>query len=165
MDDDGTILSDFSYYTFGLRWDYNDSPNYEWNRVGALEQDGIQNHIDLMAYRSCYRTTGRFSGIDPASQQRSSFSGYNMVQNNPVNRIDPSGAIDLSALGVDDWYEDSSGNIIYDASIKSQSDLNDAGIQGTYLGEVFIDFKGSTPISEVYNFRVIRLNQRKACVA
>jgi hypothetical protein len=38
-------------------------------------------------------------------------------------------------MDVDDWYEDGDGNIQYDASIKSQGDLDAAGISGTYLGE------------------------------
>jgi len=93
LDDDGNILSDFSYYPYGLRWDYNDSPDYEWNRVGALEQDGIQNHIDLMAYRACDRTTGMFTGVDPLADDPDlvAWSPYTNVWNNPINFFDPDG--------------------------------------------------------------------------
>ena len=136
LDDDGNILSDFSYYPYGLRWDYNDSPDYEWNRVGALEQDGIQNHIDLMAYRSCDRTTGRFSNVDPAADNYLSISPYAFVANNPLIYIDPDGRNTI--------YYDSDGNELH----RSEDEFDNAivVIGSDYLDDFnnyLSDFDGS----------------------
>src|SRR6056297_3074687 len=40
---------------------------------------------------------GRFCSVDPQKEQRSWLNPYNYVQNNPINRIDPDGALD------DEW--------------------------------------------------------------
>ena len=73
---------------------------------------------------------------------------YNYVQNNPILRIDPTGALDTD---VDDWYEDEDGNIQYDASITSQADLNAAGISGTYLGEQGMGIDPNSGMAINYN--------------
>lgn len=68
-----------------------------------------------------------WQSVDPMAHLREWVSPYNFVQNNPINRVDPTGALD-------DWYETPSGEIKFDANIKSQADLTTAGIEGTYLG-------------------------------
>ena len=53
---------------------------------------------------------------------------------------------DMSAgkqLPVDDWYEDSDGNIQW-TDYKSQAEMDMAGIDGKYLGEIVVLFQGST---------------------
>ena len=53
---------------------------------------------------------------------------------------------DLSAgkqLPVDDWYEDSDGNIKW-TDYKSQAEMDMAGIDGKYLREIVVLFQGST---------------------
>jgi hypothetical protein len=40
---------------------------------------------------------GRFGTVDPLAEKREWLSGYNYVQNNPINRIDPDGAFDTKA--------------------------------------------------------------------
>ena len=53
---------------------------------------------------------------------------------------------DMSAgkqLPVDDWYEDSDGNIQW-PDYKSQAEMDMAGIDGKYLGEIVVLFQGST---------------------
>jgi hypothetical protein len=39
-------------------------------------------------------TIGRWTGVDPMAEKRNWLSGYNYVQNMPMSRIDPTGAID-----------------------------------------------------------------------
>lgn len=46
-------------------------------------------------------TIGRFDRVDPLSEQRYSLTPYNYNSNNPLNRIDPSGALDEPCCGDD----------------------------------------------------------------
>lgn len=49
----------------------------------------------------------RFISVDPMAHMRSWLSPYNFVQNNPLNRIDPNGALDTK-------FEDERGNLLYE---------------------------------------------------
>ena len=67
----------FSYLYNGKELD--EELGLEWSFYGA---------------RMCDLAIGRFTGVDPLSDQRSWLSPYNYVQNNPLNRIDRTGALD-----------------------------------------------------------------------
>lgn len=58
------------------------------------------------------------------AHEREWVSPYNFVQNNPINRVDPTGALD-------DWVQDADGNIKWDDNATSQ-ETTKAG--ETYLG-------------------------------
>jgi len=66
----------------------------------------------------------RFLSVDPMADQRSWVSPYNFVQNNPINRVDPTGALDFVLNG--------EGEIYWDDNATSQ-ETTKAG--ETYLGE------------------------------
>lgn len=68
--------------------------------------------------------------VDPMSDMRPGVSPYSYCQNNPIVRIDPSGALD-------DWYKTSSGEIKYNENIHSAQEMKAMGIQGTYLGKTY----------------------------
>lgn len=71
--------------------------------------------------------------IDPKSGERVNVSPYNFVQNNPINRIDPTGELD-------DWVENANGDIYWDNNATSQATTK-AG--ETYLGKAVVVFNGS----------------------
>ena len=84
LDDDGDVVHSQDYYAFGLRWDYNDSPTYDKNRVGVIEQTGVAQNLDLMDYRLFDRTTGRFLSVDPHADRYPSWSPCTYVFYNPL---------------------------------------------------------------------------------
>ena len=63
--------------------------------------------------------------VDPLAHEREWLSPYNFVQNNPINRVDPTGALD-------DWVQDADGNIYWDDNATSQATTKEGE---TYLGE------------------------------
>jgi len=107
-DDEGAVIEHIDYYPFNLRWDYDDSPAYDRNLEGAIEQVGIAKHIDVMGYRTCDRTTGRFSGVDPLAERGPQYSPYIYTFNNPIRYTDPDGRWPIETI----W---DIGNVIYDA--------------------------------------------------
>ena len=52
----------------------------------------------------------RFLSVDPEADQRTWVSPYNFVQNNPINRIDPDGALDWVLNGENEIYWDDNAN-------------------------------------------------------
>ncbi len=68
----------------------------------------------------------RWLSVDPMASQRSWVSPYNFVQNNPINRIDPNGALD---------------NPIYDEETSEFLGTDDLGLQGDAIIMNKSDFK------------------------
>ncbi len=64
------------------------------------------------------------------ASKRSWVSPYNYCQNNPIARVDPTGALD-------DWYETPSGEKKYNANIHSAKEMKEMGIEGKYLGKTY----------------------------
>jgi hypothetical protein len=75
--------------------------------------------------------------VDPLASERISFSPYNFCSNNPINRIDLTGALD-------DFVKDAAGNIKWDNNANSQATTK-AG--ETYLGKT-LEFKFNSYIDE-----------------
>lgn len=66
--------------------------------------------------------------VDPLVGNNPNLTPYNFVSNNPILRIEPD--------GMDDgWYKDENDNVVFDADVNSQEDLDKKGAEGEYLFE------------------------------
>ena len=92
------------YYPFGgvFLSNGNDVQAYKYNGKELDTKKGL-NWYDYGA-REYDAVLGRFTTMDPSSESYYSTSPYAYCGNNPVNRIDPTGA---------DWYEDKDGNLYW----------------------------------------------------
>jgi len=90
--------------------EFSDGTGLELYDFGAREQDP---------------QLGRWWTVDPKAEKYFSSSPYNFVDNNPINRIDPTGQ---------DWYRDNTGSLQFDPKVQSQNDLKDGQ---TYVGDTY----------------------------
>ena len=88
---------------------------------------------------------GRWISVDPLAEERSWVSPYNFVQNNPLNRIDPDGALDnpiVNSQGEFLGYDELGAGgeaIVYDGAFKegmSQDEIFNNG--GQFATDFFI---------------------------
>ena len=102
----------------------NEKYSYKYNGKELEEELGL-GWYDYQA-RRYDPALGRWHVVDPMAHLREWVSPYNFVQNNPINRVDPTGALD-------DWVQDADGNISWDANVTSADDV-DLAEGSTYLG-------------------------------
>ena len=119
------IVEENNYYTFGLKHKgYNNQiagRDHKYGFGNKEEQNELGlDWIDITA-RSYDPALGRWMNVDPLAEERESLSPYNFVQNNPINRIDPDGALDESIQKPDDWVEKADGSIYWDNKATSQA--------------------------------------------
>ena len=97
----------------------NESQRYQFTGH-EFDQDTQYGYHGARYYS---RDLGRYMTVDPLASERSWVSPYNFVQNNPLSRIDPTGAIDEPVYGSDgthrgDTKEGFTGEvIIYDGDV------------------------------------------------
>jgi|GEM_PF-5814413 len=115
---------------------YGSKPNEKFGRaifdtkqqciVRFDRQDSLYNNypIDMVLFGW---------SIDPMAHERVSWTPYNAMRDNPMNNIDPTGALD-------GWVEDQeTGTYQYDPNINSQEDIDRLGGSSRfkYMGESF----------------------------
>ncbi|MBI1266443.1 MAG: hypothetical protein GC193_03325 [Cryomorphaceae bacterium] len=86
------VVSMHDYYPFGkvLRAFTQESERY----LTTQHPRDSETDWDYRGARFYDSDIGRFLGVDPLAHMRSWVSPYNFVQNNPINRVDPTGALD-----------------------------------------------------------------------
>ncbi|GEM_PF-2739812 len=128
------VVQEDEYYAFGLnvgRYTLGNKNNYLYN--GKEKQDVLTEEYDYGA-RFYDPVIGRFNTIDPLSEQRVWVSPFNYGQNNPINRNDPTGALD-------DWVMDENNKPHWDPNVTSANDTDlkkgdtYIGKEGTYLAK------------------------------
>ncbi|HJS00411.1 MAG TPA: RHS repeat-associated core domain-containing protein, partial [Flavobacterium sp.] len=105
------------------------STAYRYGFNGMEKDDELKGKGNSYDYgaRMYDPRVGRWFARDPSESTYPSYSTYNYVLNNPIYLIDPNGKSPF------DWYKNKLGNYVYDKNIKSQKNLDDAGIDGDYL--------------------------------
>lgn len=111
-----------NYYPFGLRWEKQDTSitnNRIWHHGKEIQEDEFQQHgksleLEDFGARMYDPAIARWWSVDPMASERSWVSPYNFVQNNPINRVDPTGALD-------EWVE-KDGQMMYDNRVTNQED-------------------------------------------
>lgn len=134
IDGSGVQVKDINnYYPFGMEFNvkpiitnvgFNPELNFTYNGKELQTMHGL-NMLDFGA-RFIDMAKPDWIGIDPLAENKPWMSPYVYCSGNPVNRIDPTGALD-------DWYMTNLGSVEYDIDIKSQADLDSKGIDGKYL--------------------------------
>ena len=145
--DQNNVLERNDYYPFGKRWNSASLPISD-NRDrfnGKEDQVFIGDCLADYGAQMYDRERGRWLTQDPKAENFINSSQYCFCGNNPISRIDING---------EDWYSyqkkeyNEQGEMIeYTAyaftEATSQQELDDAGINGTYLGAVVVIFAGS----------------------
>ena len=86
------------YYPFGqsVTSRSKGSDEYAFAYNGMLKDDEIQGvgNSYTTEFRQYDARLGRWTAVDPMAHEREWVSPYNFVQNNPIMRVDPTGALD-----------------------------------------------------------------------
>ena len=100
----------------------NPHHKYTYNGKEKQEAFGLDWH-DYEA-RMYDPVVSRFTTVDPLSEERDWLSVYNFVQNNPINRIDPDGALDFGLSPLDEFNVDKITGEITKVSDKGGSETD-----------------------------------------
>lgn len=110
FNESGIVLQESGYYPFGLPFNSSLGGDNRYLFNGKELQDEQLGGVNLDHYDYGLRfydpALARFTTQDPLADERYWVSPYNYVQNNPINRVDPTGAID-------DWYTDEDNNVVH----------------------------------------------------
>ena len=100
INEDGEIVSAQDYYAYGeiiASRSYTAGQPDEKYKFTEKERD-TETNFDYFGARYYNSKLGLWLSVDPLAELRPGLSPYNYCQNNPLNRFDPDGNIDLSAI-------------------------------------------------------------------
>ena len=131
------VVSSQDYYPFGGTFNsftrnYSEPQRFKYNGKELEEETGWSD----FGARQYDRWSGRWMGMDPLGDLRSWVSPYNFVQNNPINRVDPDGALDreIRSLTAINRVERIDGEEMMDNPIYNEDGnflgTDDKGLQG-----------------------------------
>ncbi len=133
-----SVLEMMDYYPFGLAWHVPGSgaasrtDNKFWHTSKEMQSNewGAGSGIDLEDFgaRMYDPAVGRWWSVDPLADMRMSLSSYNYCSNNPILRIDLTGALD------GDYY-DINGNYLGNDAINDQKVYVADGVDNTKTGK------------------------------
>ncbi|MGH1519887.1 RHS repeat-associated core domain-containing protein, partial [Chryseobacterium sp. JK1] len=168
------ITDSNDYYPFGMNhlktgnafFGQGTYKNYKYNGK-ELQETGMYDY----GARFYMPDLGRWGVVDPLAETSRRWSPYNYAVNNPIRFIDPDGRSES------DWFKNSLGQMEFRDDIKSQQDLTDKGVKGTYVGEtakegdlsyaadgyIYDESSGGKPIADgrVYDVGEVVLNKTK----
>ena len=135
---DGSAVQHLHYLPWGE--DFVDQRSTNWNAMYTFSAKEKDTETGYSYFGSRYYSSALsiWLSVDPMSDKYPSMSPYVYCADNPVKLVDPNG---------EDWYEVENTEThemeIKWTDHKSQADMDAAGVKGTYLGEAFMDIKGS----------------------
>ena len=145
VDAQGNVLEQNDYYPYGgLFGESASHQSYKYSGKELERMNGL-NTYDFHA-RPYYYPTLQFHSPDILSEKTPWLSPYLYCAGNPIMLIDPTGM---------EWYsieeikqnqetgENYTETVYLYTSLKSQEEMNAAGVKGRFLGEVVIVFNGS----------------------
>ncbi|CAD7807207.1 hypothetical protein CHRY9390_01626 [Chryseobacterium aquaeductus] len=125
------ITDQNDYYPFGMNIPREEKAifgvaslyNYKYNGK-ELQETGMYDY----GARFYMPDIGRWGVVDPLAEKMTRHSPFNYAFNNPIMFIDPDGREG------EDWFTNRFDQMEFRDDIKSQQDLDDKGIQGSYVG-------------------------------
>ncbi len=122
---------------------YSDGSGFRFGFNGMENFDKYQDY----GMRIYYPNLGKFLSTDPLASERVSLTSYNFCSNNPISRVDPTGALD-------EWVEHD-GKMEYDNRVTSQEDATALyGSDATYRanGYSYTSSKGNNIVLGDFGF-------------
>ena len=140
------VVSSQDYYPFGGTFNsftrnYSEPQRFKYNGKELEEETGWSD----FGARQYDRWSGRWMGMDPLGDLRNWVSPYNFVQNNPINRVDPDGALDreIRSLTAINRVERIDGEEMMDNPIYNED--------GNFLGTDDIYYRNDKEVKRVKN--------------